>query len=144
MGDSPLQRPTAEHLGEAEQNLGERAAHQGRLVVMDIRLLNFKIVEGLLAEARFSDGQTRQIDFAPLTAEGEPMAALSDAAVLSQFAVRQEGQAVSWPGGLELTAAALYELGTVSGRTAGIPGARSGRGPTGTLRKHGRSVSKAR
>jgi hypothetical protein len=111
---------------------------------MDMRVLSFKVLPGGLVEAGFSDGKTRQVDFSSPVSADSALAPLAVQAVLEQFAVRQEGLAVSWPGGLELSAIALYDLGKPRGREAGVPGSRSTGGPTGTLRKHDRRVSKAR
>ena len=81
-------------------------------------ILNACIVGAATVELAWSTGETLRVDLADLPIRNAAFAPLSDPTLFARMEADEWGHGIGWPGGLDLGADRLYELGR---EQAGLP-----------------------
>lgn len=75
---------------------------------MELRRILNASVDGMTLHLRFDDGETRDVDFAPLIARGGIYSELAESAFFRRFQISSDGRVLSWPDEIEFCADGLW------------------------------------
>lgn len=79
------------------------------------KLIHHRILSNRLIQITFKSGESRTVDLAPVFSSRKLYAPLvSDDTLFRQLAVNEDGNALEWPGGIELSALWISQLPAVA------------------------------